>query len=197
MGADSNERGYRGRSSSRGNAVPQEMVNDIINDVLKLWADEFVKYRREAAQNLGQLTGQGKDSFDGSVLLANTSSVAEALFEFEQYLRYYDMRKLSWSNVANVDAMEGFVKKKGIENFIPKFKEKYGFVPRDKTKLINRIAWGIAISYKQNTTWRAKRKKWYNKGKELSLNILYRRLQDALSAETLAEMKAALETRII
>lgn len=167
------------------------MVDAVTQEVLIDWSRNFIKYRKEAAQKLPTLTGEGKVSFDDAVL-AQSQGVYNALFEFEQYLRYYDMRKLTWSNVANIDAMKYFVEKKGLQNFEAAFKEKYGYIPKDRVQFLNKVAWGIAISFKDRGTWKAKRKRWYNKGKEGSLNILYRQLLDRLSEQSLSTLKNSL-----
>lgn len=170
------------------------IVSEVINKELQKWAVQFVIKRRNDAQALSKATGEGANSFKSpTVKQAGGNETAMAIFEFADYLRYFDMRRVQWGKVANIDALKDWIEKKGVNQFIPKFQQKYGYIPKSNQTLINKLAWGIGISFKTNGKWSSKRKRWYNKGKEVSINVLYGRLLDQLAKESLDNLKKSMQ----
>lgn len=170
-----------------------QLVSNVINKVVKEWYQEYYITLVNEARKLPRNTGESAESIDKEIHLASANEVAKVIYQLNYNLRYFDMRNLSWGRVANVDALKRFVEKKGPEKFLPVFKAKHGFTPRSQKDLINRLAWGIAISFHKRGKWTAKRKKWYNRKKMGSLNVLIRNLIDALSKESLDQLKKALQ----
>ena len=174
--------------------MDQKIANDVINDVLTKWAIEFIRLRQQIADaKLGKATGEGIQSFDHSVIKANGAEVAQALFQFNEYLRFADMSSKSWSTMPPISAMEQYVKDKGVEKFKKKYIAKYGTAPKDITKLINKIAWGIALTIKKRGRLKKKRVRWYSKSYNKGLGALYTQLLDALSKESLDQLKKELK----
>jgi hypothetical protein len=167
------------------------IVEQVIKETVTEWSIQFIANRRLAASKLPDLTGQGKASFDREVQLQASNDLAIILFEFEDHLRYFDMRKLRWRKQPPIDVIEDFIKKKGVSSFTEKFRQINGYLPKSNTKLINKIAWGISISF-QRKGWATKRKKWYNRGKEADINSLLTRLMDNLSQEALSGLKKSI-----
>lgn len=173
-------------------ALDQQLVDSIINDVLTKWAAEFIAIRQQIAdQKLGKATGEGHRSFDHAVIKANGAQLAEALFAFNEYLRFADMKK-SWGKQPPVNVLEAWVEKKGVDKFRAKYVTKYGSAPQDVTKLINKIAWGIALSIKKRGQLKRKRVRWYSKSYNKGIGVLYGRMLNELSEESLKNFKKQL-----
>lgn len=173
---------------------PQEIVNKAINSVLTAWAVDFIDRRRaDAKQKLQSSSGAGQQSFDQAVIRAEGSRIAQALFAFNGYLRTFDFKRLEWDRMPPVAEIEKFIREKGADKFIAKYKQNNPAKTFPvKTILINKIAWGIAIS-KQRKLKRRKRKRWYSKNYNKGIGGLLPQLMDALSKESLDQMKRELQ----
>lgn len=167
----------------------KEVINKIINDVLADWLPEFVRIRKaQAKAKLGTASGAGQNSFDHSMIKATGSQIARALLLFITYLRFADLKNKHWDAMPPIDKMEQYVRDRGVEKFRRKFTAKYKSIPSDTDKLINKIAWGIAIKIKQRGHLKKKRVPWYRKSANKGMGVLYGRLSEALSKETLDKL---------
>jgi hypothetical protein len=155
---------------------------DIIAEILSDWAPKYMATIKGDAKKIPTSSGEGIASFKYAIV--KDPKIQSVLIAFNTYLRFYDMRKVQYDRVPNIDALKDFVSKKGTARFAPRFKAKYGYIPKDNTTFINKLAWGIGISMYKRGRWLAKRKKFYNKNTGTSINQLYRQLTDALSEYT-------------
>jgi hypothetical protein len=161
-----------------------------IDQILQEWAQDYTRRIKSDASKIPKLTGSGIDSFRYQLLEIN--NIKTIIISFEQHLRLHDMRRVRWDRVPNIDAIKDFVDKKGISKFEPKFRAKYGYLPKSRDQLLNQIAWGIGLSMYKRGRWLSKRKKFYNKNNAPSLNILYRDLIDQLATTTIKDLKQSI-----
>lgn len=173
---------------------PQAVVNAAINNVLTKWAVDFIDQRQaDARAKLDEASGKGQRSFDHAVVKAEGEKIAQALFAFNAYLRTFDMRRLEWSKQPPLEEIEKYIKEKGADKFIAKYKANNpGRQFPVRAVLINKIAWGISIS-KFRKLKRRKRKQWYSKSYNTGITDLLPLLSDALSRESLKELKRELQ----
>jgi hypothetical protein len=165
---------------------------DIINEIMQQWLDEFIgDLEQRAKDKLPQGTGEGASSFSASMVRASLNQAAVASVAFKDYLRLFDMRRVEREKGFGPDEMERikeWIKKKGIQSFMKgypyptTYKFKPGNVP-EKT-ILNNIAWGISRKKK-----RIKRRRWYNKMKGSQIYELYFKLLDELMPVMLEEAK--------
>ena len=174
----------------------ERIVSTVINETLEKWAVEFIRQRQQDSKKIPSLTGEGHGSFDSRVRKAGGGDVALAIFEFADHMRLQDMRRVKWSRVGNIDALRKFVEKVGPNKFAGKFRAKYGYLPKNERTLINKLAWGIGISFKVRGSWKKKRVRWYNKQKWQGISSLYGTLLNNLSKESLDQMKRELKNRL-
>lgn len=160
-------------------------LNESLNRVLVEWSQNFLRKRISDAKLIGKASGQGGRSFNYSIIKSATSDLVVALFQFEAYLRFADMRKLNWEKEPPLESIIEWVRKKGIENFVDGFSKK-NRVPSSDVQLLNKISWGIKI--KKKKTSKRKRIRWYNKQKEKDISQLYSDLLDTAAEFTLKEI---------
>lgn len=165
---------------------------DIINEELAAWSITFIQNRLRDSQKLNTSSGRGRKSFDYQVIKASTNDLARALFEFEGYMRFQDMRRLKWDSQAPFQEILRYVQEKGVNAFINGFSKKYR-IPSSNVQLMNQIAWGI-VKKKAKPGYRHKRKKWYNKGKQRDIYSLYGKLLARLREEFIESTKKTLAT---
>ena len=168
-------------------SIMAKTLNDSLSEIMEQWAIEFIEFRIQDAKKIGQATGKGIRSFSHQVIRESANEAAKALFEFEGYLRYSDMKRMKWTSQAPVQEFIDWVKNKGVEKFRDKFIKKYG-IPSSDLQMMNRIAWGIAKK-RSKSNFKRKRIRWYSKNREKSISILYRRLLDAASEFTISNIK--------
>lgn len=163
----------------------------IIDQVLTKWAEEFLQDLKVNAGRLPSDTGDGTRSF---VINAETSSDrATMMLSFKEYLRYFDMRNNTLRrdkdfDPAGMERMKDWVKRnlgKLMSGYTHPVNYKYkdGQVP--ESRIINNIAWGISKKRE-----RLKRRQWYTKLKAQKQYALYYRLLDELLPAMLAEAKS-------
>jgi hypothetical protein len=167
---------------------------EVINDTLKEWADEWIDKRKAGAEKAGLIgTGELVNSFQSALTLATPNQRAKAEFIFSTHGRYMDMKKLEFNRMPRVEALESYIRKKGVANFMEAHRKHRKYIPQDQDKLIKDIAFGMAIGiYRKNTL---KRRRWYNKPAYQGIQILYRRLLDNLSIFTNEQIKAAMTNK--
>lgn len=163
-------------------------LHSIINPIIEAWAIDFEKKTRASSQVLPDGTGAGKSSINTKTRLATLNDIALITLEFQDHLRFFDLRKITHSKIPNIDEIKEFIKEKGLSKFQGKFVQKYQYLP-PPTQLLNKIAWGIGFSMKARGTWKQKRKKWYSKGNEAAINRLYTMLLDGIAESKLQNLK--------
>lgn len=69
-------------------------------------------------------------------------------FEFPAYMRYRDMKLLFWSGLPNIDAIEAWVRKKGLREFayVPGYGRENLSALGSAPNAERRIAYGVAMS---------------------------------------------------
>lgn len=171
--------------------MEKDIVNKVINEVLTKWAVRWIDIRRStAAKKLKKASGKAQASFDHSIIKANGAQLAQTLFKFNSYLRYFDMKRINWDRPPPIEEIKEWIEEVGVDKFAGKFRRKYGYLPT-RTALINKIAWGISIS-KYRKLKKRRRKKWYSKSAYMGINALYAQLRTSLSKEALDTLKREL-----
>lgn len=166
---------------------------DVINTEVAAWAATFIKDIQDAATaKIRKDTGDGAASFDLDVVKAAGASAAIVVTNFQDHLRYFDMRRVERSSNIDPNGMERlkqWIERKGISSFLKGYKYptevKRGgsLVAVDATRIINNIAWGISVKKKK-----LKRSKWYNQQKGSDIYRLYARLVDKVVEHSLSTM---------
>lgn len=140
------------------------------------WAVSFVHDRQRKISALNLVSTGDLESDWGIQVRTADEGVVVADFSFPEYGRFFDMRRTSLNNDTRppFDEMEDWV-----ERNISSGRIKYSaLAERLKVsmldpRVIRDVTWRIARHGKYTN----KRRQWYNKGKEASLNDLYDRLQ--------------------
>lgn len=123
-------------------------------------------------------------------VVAGTTGVIVAEFSFPEYGRLFDMRKVDYTKPVPVAQFFGWVDSK-IDKRQIKYSalaDKYGYAMTDP-RVIHDIAYRVQRSINKRGL-NPKRRRWYNKGKEASLNELYDQLQEAMREALIVAMKA-------
>jgi hypothetical protein len=170
---------------------------DLQDEALKIIEDltrEAVGYFEKAIEAKGLiLTSELRNNFRYDVVAGAGGLLASATIYFEGYGRILDMKKLRYSTVANLDAMEAFVEKIGVD--------KFPYVPgyTDKTRVptvnqaVKRIAAGIAWQrYKIGTVNQGKTKAWYTRTLNDFVNVSRRRISEILATHVAQSVKFGL-----
>lgn len=137
--------------------------------------------------------GDLESTWSVKVLARDTGTVV-AEFGFDEHGRYHDMRQLEKSDRIHGDAFESWVESKVKKGQIKysALAERLG-VSFTHPRVINDLKWRMARSSKFNR----KRRRWYNKGKEASINTLYDELRTAAVAIIAEGNKKALTSRTV
>lgn len=93
-------------------------------------------------------------------------------FTFPAYMKYRDVKLLFWAGLPNIDALEAWVKKKGVNNFayVPGYGRENSTALGSAPDAARRIAYGVGMSMASrgepvNNWAKYKRKKiWQNPG---------------------------------
>lgn len=138
-----------------------------------------------------QLVASGDLESDWSVkVIANETGVIVGEFTFDEHGRLFDMRKVDYSKPRPVKDFIEWVESKVDKRQIrySDLAERRG-LPLTDPRVINDLAYRIARSGKFNP----KRRRWYNKGKESSIDDLYDQLSSVMQEIALAGMKSDLQ----
>jgi hypothetical protein len=115
----------------------------------------------------------------------------EIVFEFREYMRYKDMKTLTYNGYTNTEAIVKFVKKVGINSFA--YVSGREGSPSGIANAESKIAWAILKSRRQNLTVNhQKNKRVYNSTKMLLFNKIRRDIQAINAEEGMQAIKAAL-----
>ena len=125
-------------------------------------------------------------------VLARDTGVVVAEFGFDDYGRYHDMRQLEKSDRIPVDKIESWVRSKVDQGRIrySTLAERLGLSFSDP-----RVIHDLAYRFARSARFNRKRRRWYNKGKEASVNKLYDELRAAALAIVAEGNKKELTTR--
>lgn len=162
-------------------------AEEVIRETLRDWTSEFIE-KRKASAIRKDFTNDGElvNSFGSNEKQGSTIGVE--IF-FSTYGRFMDMRSLGWSKMPPVEDIKDWIRKKGPDNFMPAYTQVRKYIPKDPERMINDMAWGIALGILKKNTFKSRR--WYNKPAYRGIQILYRRLIDNLAPFTREEIKAA------
>lgn len=148
-------------------------LNDYTEETLRGWAVDF---------RIGRIAWLRGRNISATGALA--SSIAESIsreegavtleMSFEDHGRYIDMKQSSISHDKwgrdGIKRLEAWVRKQGIQKFKAGYLRKRKYLPKGEQKLVNSIAWGIAIN---RTNGKFRRRPWYNKPKSAAITELY------------------------
>ena len=168
-----------------------EIISEVQADIRKMVAEGAV-YFENAVRNSGLvLTGELLDSVRGIMADESNTMNATAVFEFNKYWRFKDMKQLNYSGYMNIDAIMAFVEKVGVNKFayVPGYLDRsVTAVPVGMAK--QRIAWGIIMHRRQVPTVKHdnKRRK-YNTTKAAFMNVMRRKLMERIGKRSLDLVK--------
>jgi len=161
--------------------------NEVLNRVLKDWAAEELQRFMQAARDakIKEATGQSMRSFDVQVIRAGAGQLARVLFAFDETLRFFDMRRMNWTNQRTVEEIREWVQQKGLQKFRNRYKRRHGSIPADNVRFLNAVAWAIVKGKKKGPP----RRKWYNKQKGKGIGVLYYLLLDEIAKAHIQDIK--------
>lgn len=172
-------------------------ITDIIDEELELFAEKLITELENKANNdLPQASGKGAKSLRQEVIQKSSGEIAQALFQFEGYLRYFDMRKPKYDKRPDQNAIAEWIEEIGTEKFEAGYIRKYGAIPKDRTQFINKLVYGITSKIVKRKKRKSPRKKWYST--TINRHVyegLYRNLLDRLADFTIAEIKEELSKK--
>jgi hypothetical protein len=173
-------------------------MTDLQTEALRVIEDmtrDAVHYFEKAVEAKGMtLTDELKNSFKYEITAASGNLLASATISFEGYGRLLDMKTLRWQGPANLEAMEEFVDKIGVDKFayVPGY-EKSGKIPTANIA-VRRIASGIAWQrYKISGLSQGKTKMWYTRTLNDFTNVSRRKMMDILGPYLVGTIKESLE----
>jgi hypothetical protein len=117
----------------------------------------------------------------------------EIVFEFRDYMRYLDMKTITYTGYTNTDAIIQFVQKVGVQNFAFVSGRESEGNPTNIAKAESKIAWAILHHRRQKlTVTHAANRRIYNKTKMLIFNKIRREIGSVNGLETLNALKKTL-----
>lgn len=165
-------------------------VIDLVTELTKQGAAYFEKSIEKAGLNL---TGELQNSVDFVIREEIGSLSLTAEIFFKEYGRYKDMKTLRYSWLPNIDAIEAFVEKIGIEKFawVNGYEGKQ--VPTVKNAK-KRLVWSYLMYRKKvPVVVQNSKKQWYNKVKMAYINVMSRRLSLRLAEILPTYLKKGIE----
>ena len=149
----------------------EEIAGEVLEEIT---ADALLYFQRALERKGLVLTRELMDSFRYNIVRSATQIAAE--IELMEYGRFKDMRRLHYTGMPPIDAMEFFVQKIGAANFA--YVPGYGANRRVPTvpNAVRRIAAGISFSRKGQTINRKYSGTWYNETKMDMINVAKYRL---------------------
>lgn len=147
-----------------------------ISGWLRIFAKEFLVNRARDIVQQGLINTEDLlRSLDAKVNSSPENGIHFMVFFARNYGRFQDMRR-RYSRVGGeelVEALEDWIKQEGVGKFTQKNKKDYAKIYKGQPpeRIINKIAWGIIRKYEQKGT--ARKRSWYNRGKERDINTQY------------------------
>ena len=151
------------------------------------FAQEYISQRKEKLiKRKSVATGDLLNSLKVQALKQSAEEAASLLISFTDEGRLIDMRQKSISYGRKTLGEEGmtqlvdWMETKNGDKFIAKWKEAHANSKiTDRTKILNAIAWGIAIN---RTKGKFRRKVWWNKSKTAMIGNLYNEVAASMLA---------------
>lgn len=154
--------------------ITDENINQFINQELGNWSANVQRILIEKLRKSKLvLSTELINSLSYQVHDATAESIASVQLAFNDYGRMRDMRRLFYTKMPPVEAMEKFVESIGINKFkyIPGYSR--GKIPAENIA-IKRIAWGIAMAkFKES---KHKPKRWFARSFYGQINVLIQNL---------------------
>lgn len=171
--------------------ITDENINQFINQELGNWSANVQRILIEKLRKSKLvLSTELINSLSYQVHDATAESIASVQLAFNDYGRMRDMRRLFYTKMPPVEAMEKFVEAIGVNKFkyVPGYSR--GRFPSENIA-IKRIAWGIAVAkFKEH---KHKPKRWFAKQFYGQINVLINNLlngyADYVAKKTVSELK--------
>lgn len=182
--------------------IDYETIWFVVGQITNQISGQGLKALGEKLEDEGLvMTGELKRSLFKEVRQNNASWMTELAMQFEAYGRFKDMKEITYSQQAPVEAMEKFVRKvmDGGGKYSP-FTfisgRKNGSFPRDREVAIRQLSWALARSRLYQPIVLRKGKGWYIRSYmkeiygEIEVNI-----QAAAAQAVMNTVKKALKER--
>lgn len=163
-------------------------IHQFIEETSREWVTDFIANRIDTLRTKKiKATGELARSMEYEIRQSAVAEGVELLLAFEEYGRLVDMRRINPHEVgrSTIEALIGYVKEKGVQNFVRGFTRRRKYLPKSREKLLQQIAWGIA---KKRARGKRKRKAWYNRAKSAGITDLYNQIAAGLLGWTAEEM---------
>jgi hypothetical protein len=146
-------------------------ITDAIDAQSIAFAQTFIEQRKAAlTRKKATTTGELSDSLDFEMTKQAGEEAASLLLMFSDHGRFLDMKPQSfhyehdqWGRNA-IERLQNWIERKGVSKFMEGWLKKRGLIKTAQSyqKVLNSIAWGIALS---RTKGEMRSKKWWNKSK--------------------------------
>jgi hypothetical protein len=125
-----------------------KLNKEIYEEVQKWTVALFAIFKANIKAKKLELTGDLKDSFQHFVSQNAQQLSTRLVIDFANQGRFQDMKVLNFGKMPPLDALEDFVRKKGLGAFeyVPDYHSRF---PLRQDVAIRRIAWGIRASFKK------------------------------------------------
>lgn len=156
-------------------------LKDAQAQIIQRWAGQFIQRQRAALiKARAKASGSLADSIKQRISATSLRLETKIIFSFLEYGRYIDMKRLDQTRQRPVEAIEAWIRARGVAKFKARFKKASGGrVYSDESKLIRAMAWGIVKG--KVKTKKHRRRAWYNKRKDYQYYLLVDRLRKLYS----------------
>lgn len=158
-----------------------QQILDFIHEQAQVWAADFVANRKAALDKRGIVaSGSLKQSLAAEASKEVFRQAVEVYLAFEEYGRIAEMRRVThdkWGRNA-IHRLEDWVRVRGVAAFLEGYRRRRRYIPRVEARLVNSIAWGIAIN---RTSGKFRRRTWYNKPKTAAITQLFNQVAAGLA----------------
>lgn len=179
--------------------ITQEEFEKIVAEEISDLSDAALRDFRESLEKNGLvLTADLKNSFTRNIITNSVAMIAKAEIAFASYGRYKDMKRYTYNgSIPPVQAIEEFVRKKGVNEFAwamysPNLKGRPSAFVSDE-RLINRLAWIIAMNKRRFPNVKRKTDSWYNENKMTYINEVRKRLRWRINSAVHAAQKGVFD----
>jgi hypothetical protein len=154
-----------------------QKIQTYLHEEMQAWLIEFIQ-RRKAYLRSRRIKASGDliNSLEGEVTRQAIGDAVELVLAFEEHGRYIDMRRLNVpaGGPDYIKALEEWIQEKGLlQKFTDRYMRRRG-LRRVPPRILNQLAWGIAIKRKKRKRFR--RKAWYNKSRTAAVEDLFNRV---------------------
>lgn len=168
---------------------------EAIEQVAEAFGMETLRMLIASVNKEGLVNTRGLIQSMGYDTRTDLSKVVHSMsWAFEEYGRYQDLKKHTYTSQPPIDEIVAWVERKGLSAF-GKDPRPYKTKTKSDARRMNEIAWGFARKTASNPRYR-KRRKWFNSTFYRNLSALQEELLLATGDVAIEQMKQSLLNRL-